>query len=294
MRKKLKNQKGITLIALVITIIILIILVGVSINSIIGENGIITRAKDAKEQMIIAEGKEKIELAISEMQMEREIAGESCSLDYIGENITAKVKEIEVEGIKGNPAVKLYLSYKNYMYKIEGNLKVAEIGDTNVAEVPTIEIIRDTTQTGVEEVKLSVKATVEEGDIAEIVKPDGNMEYASEVTYVVTKNGEYTFKAITEKGITEEKTVRIESIKLEDAVEIVTSTGSSGGTDGEGTITCEHIYETKYDDTNHWKQCVLCNNKINIISHTLETIGEAGCASKLRKSNTILYRWMWI
>ena len=44
----MKKQTGITLIALVITIIILIILAGVSINLVVGDNGIITTAKREK------------------------------------------------------------------------------------------------------------------------------------------------------------------------------------------------------------------------------------------------------
>ncbi len=44
----LKGQKGITLVALVVTIIVLIILAGVSISLLIGDNGLITKAKEAK------------------------------------------------------------------------------------------------------------------------------------------------------------------------------------------------------------------------------------------------------
>ena len=43
------NQKGITLIALVITIIVLIILAGISINLVLGENGLFNKAKQAAE-----------------------------------------------------------------------------------------------------------------------------------------------------------------------------------------------------------------------------------------------------
>ena len=50
MKLILKKEKGITLIALVVTIIVLIILVGVSINLVLGENGIVEKAKFAKEQ----------------------------------------------------------------------------------------------------------------------------------------------------------------------------------------------------------------------------------------------------
>ena len=48
--KKGKQEKGITLIALVITIIILLILAGVTIAALSGDNGILTRAKEAKEK----------------------------------------------------------------------------------------------------------------------------------------------------------------------------------------------------------------------------------------------------
>ena len=50
MRKILKRENGITLIALVITIIVLIILAGISISLILGDNGIVEKAKQAKEQ----------------------------------------------------------------------------------------------------------------------------------------------------------------------------------------------------------------------------------------------------
>ena len=51
MKTKIKQEKGITLIALVITIVVLLILAGVSINAIFSENGIIKRAKDAQNKM---------------------------------------------------------------------------------------------------------------------------------------------------------------------------------------------------------------------------------------------------
>ncbi len=48
--KNLKDTKGITLIALVITIIILLILAGISIGALSGDNGLIKEAKQGKEQ----------------------------------------------------------------------------------------------------------------------------------------------------------------------------------------------------------------------------------------------------
>ena len=57
-----KRENGITLIALVVTIVVLLILAGISINLTVGEHGIITNAKKAREEMIISQGKEKIEM----------------------------------------------------------------------------------------------------------------------------------------------------------------------------------------------------------------------------------------
>ena len=59
----MKKTNGITLIALVITIIVLLILAGVSIATISGENGIVTKAKEAAERTDAAEKKEQEDLS---------------------------------------------------------------------------------------------------------------------------------------------------------------------------------------------------------------------------------------
>lgn len=53
-----KNIRGITLISLVVTIVVLLILAGVTINMLLGDNGILTRAAEAKEKAKEAENKE--------------------------------------------------------------------------------------------------------------------------------------------------------------------------------------------------------------------------------------------
>ena len=68
--KNLKVEKGITLIALVITIIVLIILAGIAISMTVGENGIFAKAKEAKRLQITAEAKEKIGAEILAAQVE--------------------------------------------------------------------------------------------------------------------------------------------------------------------------------------------------------------------------------
>ncbi len=61
----MKEQKGITLIALVITIIVLLILAGVSIAMLTGNNGILTRANDSKTKNAQAEVVDKINMELN-------------------------------------------------------------------------------------------------------------------------------------------------------------------------------------------------------------------------------------
>ena len=65
MKQTSKNSKGITLIALVITIIVLLILAGVTIATLTGDNGILNKAQSAKTQNDKATAKEKVDLAIA-------------------------------------------------------------------------------------------------------------------------------------------------------------------------------------------------------------------------------------
>ena len=59
------NNKGITLIALVITIIVLLILAGVSIAMLTGQNGILTRAEDATDATAVGDVEEATKLAVA-------------------------------------------------------------------------------------------------------------------------------------------------------------------------------------------------------------------------------------
>lgn len=62
----MRNQRGITLIALVITIIVLLILAGVSIAMLTGDNGILSNAQRSSRETAIANAKEKVSTAVNE------------------------------------------------------------------------------------------------------------------------------------------------------------------------------------------------------------------------------------
>ena len=63
MNKGYRKENGITLVALVITIIVLLILAGVSIALVVGDNGVLSNAKKAKYDSVAAEEKEQVNLA---------------------------------------------------------------------------------------------------------------------------------------------------------------------------------------------------------------------------------------
>ncbi len=85
MKKSEKQRnRGITLIALVITIIVLLILAGVTIATLTGENGILTRAKTAKEETEKAETTEELNMYRTELNMNKVLADGADSINVEG------------------------------------------------------------------------------------------------------------------------------------------------------------------------------------------------------------------
>ena len=72
---KTKEMKGITLVALVVTIVVLLILAGVSINLVLGDNGIIAKAKEAKRKSAEATQNDLIGMNELAQQLEEKING---------------------------------------------------------------------------------------------------------------------------------------------------------------------------------------------------------------------------
>ena len=80
MKNKNQMSKGITLIALVITIIVLLILAGVSISMLIGENGILKQASDAKVMTNLSKVDEAIKLYKSNKKIEKLVDEENSEV----------------------------------------------------------------------------------------------------------------------------------------------------------------------------------------------------------------------
>ncbi len=100
MQETFKRQNAITLIALVITIIVLLILAGVSIAMLTGENGILNQAQEAKEQTEFKSAEEKVKLAIMGARADdgqMTVAELKTEVGYQGGSVTGDTFPVEVQ-----------------------------------------------------------------------------------------------------------------------------------------------------------------------------------------------------
>ena len=94
----LKNTKGITIISLIITVIIILILAGITIYGF-SENGLIGKAYKAKEQYEISQAQEELELKIEALRIEEISKGEILTLEKIYDEFGSK-QETDIEIIE--------------------------------------------------------------------------------------------------------------------------------------------------------------------------------------------------
>ena len=132
---KRSKQKGITLIALVITIIVLLILAGVSIATLTGQNGILTQANNAKENSEISEEKEAVSLAYTGVIAEKKGEG----------TVTANDLNIQF-GLNGTDAtatgsINVKFNKSERIYKIDSQGKIT--GPFQEGEIETSNYLVD-------------------------------------------------------------------------------------------------------------------------------------------------------
>ena len=96
--KILKTNKGITLVALVVTMVILIILAVISINAMFGENGLITSANRAKLEHQKAETREQIELVLADAFIEKHQNKEKYNEnEYLNKFVEERLQGVRIE-----------------------------------------------------------------------------------------------------------------------------------------------------------------------------------------------------
>lgn len=146
MRIKLSNARGITLIALVITIVILIILAGVAINLTLGENGILNKAKYAREEYQLAQEKEKLEIEILNIQTQiMETEGRIATLNDLQEEIdtTKYTSELHYEPLATLENVNSVPTYAivnkintEYYFIVDSRLVITDVRLGELVEKP--------------------------------------------------------------------------------------------------------------------------------------------------------------
>ena len=120
MKQKLKNEKGITLVALVITIIVLLILAGVTLSMVMGDSGIFGKANNAKEQTQLSNAEEIIKLAVLENKV-KSVSGDADALT--NEELKTEIeKKLTEQGYTVNGSTVTYygdktIDIENYLDK---------------------------------------------------------------------------------------------------------------------------------------------------------------------------------
>lgn len=103
----MKNQKGITLVALVITIVVLLILAGVTISMVLGPNGVLTNSRKAKENSARGTANDALSTALSSLSTDYYANGTSgdmlaqvdkTNLEAILTGYTIEVGNVSGEG----------------------------------------------------------------------------------------------------------------------------------------------------------------------------------------------------
>jgi len=247
----LKDNHGITLITLVVTMIVLIILVGVSINLILGENGIITKVKEGKQIQQEVEVQEKITMMLAEYVIEKEFNNQTL-LEFLLEK--KNNREID-EVIDNEDGTILVQSNGSTVVINKEEIKIKNISKSVKIEKNVTTITLDETEvTLLEGQTLIIVATVEPEDATnkeiqwissdeEIAKVDSTGKITAE------KAGNVTITAIAKD---KNKIKATCSVEIKQPVD-VTTIGKGIFVEYDVEYTDTYYSSYKYTSTNGWR-----------------------------------------
>ncbi len=121
---KIKQEEGITLIALVVTIVVLLILAGVSMGLVLNNNGVISKAKDAKNSTEKGQAQDEVNLAINYLQIED-------ATSTLTQEERRKILEDELRKISADSSVSISgdgfkIIHKKYEFFVDEDLNVSD------------------------------------------------------------------------------------------------------------------------------------------------------------------------
>ena len=232
---KTKEMKGITLIALVITIVVLMILAGVSINTVLGDDGIIQKAKEAAETTRRASAEEEMNRLVLEYQL----ASKDETLESF---LQEKVTEGRIDGVtdNGDGTITITKKVEGKDYTITVKKPVAP---TPSVKVGAIRVVSDSTGAGSSLGEASTRKGTTLYIMIESTISGGTTTVSPEVPYAVTENGTYKFTVtgtVDGTAYTKEVSVTVNqfknsilediNIKIGDSVNYTYDTASSSYT----------------------------------------------------------------
>ena len=288
---KPKNyNKGITLIALVITIIVLLILAGVTINIVINK-GIIDKTQTTVDEYKISDYKERIELIKTGEQFKKLNNESEDSLKNLvvkklrereNENWVKEVETSEEDAALEENQIKVITQDKYIIIaKIEENGKITylPIEKDDGEPYPSLELeVLPLEGTENEKIKIKVIATVEKigktKKVEEIILENTGerKKYIEDgVIFEVEEDGIYKFKAITDQGKNRSKKIEIIS-KITINAEPKTSRNTESAGTQNGVETGPITVTITYGKNNYTKQYKVGNENWQTATETIKTI----------------------
>ena len=223
----LKSKNAITLISLVITIIILLILAGISLNLVLGEDGIVKRAISTRDVHSTQEALEKIKLAISSSQIaglgEIEDKELRKSLKgYFGNDVKVEgdyaygwTVTVPKQGVVYNIDPRGTITNEEQPVDNSGNFLLGLVDDLGTRSTIYLYANPENTTAG-----QKITITMPNGetkDIKAVAKTDTDKleikNSANYATYTVSKNGSYKFTATNPANETCETTILVKNIE---------------------------------------------------------------------------------
>ena len=209
---KTKEMKGITLITLVITIVVLMILAGVSINTVLGDDGIIKKAKEAAETTKRASAEEEMNRLVLEYQLAK-------NDETLESFLQEKVTEGRIDGVTDNGDGTITITQKvdGKDYTITVKKPVAP---TPSVKVGAIRVVSDSTGAGSSLGEASTRKGTTLYIMIESTISGGTTTVSPQVPYAVTENGTYKFTVTgTVNGTAYTKEVSVEVNQFKDTYE---------------------------------------------------------------------------
>lgn len=120
---KVQMKKGVTLLALVITIIVMLLLAAVTIQMTLGENGLVNKANTAKEESEYNEAKDRVRSVVLKLGLEINSKDANIGLDEIEKEIQKDTKLTYTK-----TADKISVASNGYEFEIEKNLGLKAVG----------------------------------------------------------------------------------------------------------------------------------------------------------------------